>query len=75
MSAFFAQLERDFCRVLAQTPKPDPIPEPETVDCTGVQIGNSDIPTPEWNPPQGEPERPTLPGHEHTPNLPHLEGM
>lgn len=36
-----------------------------TTDCTGVQTGNSDIPTPEYNPPASEAERPTLPGHEH----------
>jgi hypothetical protein len=38
-----------------------------------VQIGNTDIGTPEWSPPEGEPERPTLPGCEHEPNLPRTE--
>lgn len=47
----------------------------ESTDATGVQTGNTDIPTPEWAPPTGEPERPTLPGCEHMPNLPALEGV
>jgi hypothetical protein len=47
----------------------------ESTDATGVLTGNTDIPTPEWNPPQGAPERPVLPGCEHQSNLPTLEGI
>ena len=40
------------------------LPEHST-DCTGVITGNADLGTPEWSPPQGEPERAPLPGEEH----------
>lgn len=39
---------------------------PNVTDCTGVSTGNSDIEgSSEWSPPQGEPDRAPLPGHEH----------
>lgn len=34
------------------------------VDVTGILTGNDGIDVGVWTPP-GEPERPTLPGHEH----------
>lgn len=40
-------------------------PALSTVDCTGIQLGNEGIDIGTWAPP-GEPERPTLPGEEHT---------
>lgn len=71
-AAYWNRLERDFGRVLGMTPRPvDPANEPEeglpdVTDCTGVSIGNSDIEdSSTWDPPQGEPERAPLPGHEH----------
>lgn len=42
-----------------------PMPEHST-DSTGVITGNEDLgDSSRWDPPQGEPERPVLPGHEH----------
>ena len=45
-------------------------PALSTVDCTGIHLGNEGIDIGTWTPP-GEPERPTLPGHEHEMNQRH----
>lgn len=46
------------------------LPEHST-DATGVLTGNADLAgSSQWQPPQGEPERPPLPGCEHQANLP-----
>ena len=41
-------------------------PALSTVDCTGIQLGNEGIDISTWEPSEREPERPTLPGEEHT---------
>ena len=55
---------------MSALPRRPALPEHST-DSTGVQTGNADIAdSSQWQPPTGEPERPTLPGCEHEPNLP-----
>lgn len=42
------------------------VPGYSVIDCTGISTGNSDLEgSSTWNPPQGEPDRAPLPGHEH----------
>lgn len=42
------------------------VPGYSVIDCTGISTGNSDLEgSSTWSPPQGEPDRAPLPGHEH----------
>ncbi len=46
----------------------------QVIDCTDVQIGNSDIPVPEYAPTESK-ERPPLPIYPRPGDLPSLEDM
>lgn len=52
--------------------KPHGLEATEHLNTDKVLTGNEGIDIGVWTPP-GEPERPTLPGCEHQPNLPKLE--
>ncbi len=50
----------------ANDPDAEGLPEvTEHLNVHRIEKGNAGIPAPTWEPPQGEPERPCLPGHEH----------
>ena len=48
----------------------DPIPTGDAVDCTGVRIGNTDIPVPEWVPTDVRPGTTPLPVYPQPADLP-----